>query len=269
MKSVASIRKITKAMKMVAASKMKQDVARLENGRFFGIRSVQDLFANETYLQKKQPTFKISKTMLVPITSDKGLCGGVNSAIIRETRQTIRQNRSGYKLFIVGEKAFAALQRPFPELLTQAVSAIQTPITFPTAASVAHQIQLNMTDDVDQITLVYNQFKNVVSQVVRRVDLLNKKNFLHQFRYVNKYDASEPDKEYAQHYLYEYYVSTALYHAMLNNFASETSSRMNAMENASKNAGQMLDKLTLDYNKARQAKITVELCEIISGAAAV
>jgi len=91
-------------MKMVAASKMKQDVARLENGKHFGIASVQDLFANETYLQKKQPIFKISKTMLVPITSDKGLCGGVNSAIIRETRTTIRANRSGFKLFILGEK---------------------------------------------------------------------------------------------------------------------------------------------------------------------
>ncbi|CAK88442.1 unnamed protein product (macronuclear) [Paramecium tetraurelia] len=69
--------------------------------------------------------------------------------------------------------------------------------------------------------------------------------------------------------MYEYYVATAFYHAMLNNFASETSSRMNAMENASKNAGEMLDKLTLEYNKVRQAKITVELCEIISGASAV
>jgi len=90
-----------------------------------------------------------------------------------------------------------------------------------------------------------------------------------KYLYNLRYDASEPDKEYAQHYLYEYYIATAMYHAMLNNFASETSSRMNAMENASKNAGQMLDKLTLEYNKVRQAKITVELCEIISGAAAV
>jgi F-type H+-transporting ATPase subunit gamma len=72
-----------------------------------------------------------------------------------------------------------------------------------------------------------------------------------------------------KHYLYEFYVSSSLYHALLNNFASETSSRMNAMENASKNAGEMLDKLTLQFNKARQAKITMELCEIISGASAV
>ncbi|CAK88441.1 unnamed protein product (macronuclear) [Paramecium tetraurelia] len=71
MKSVGSIRKITKAMKMVAASKMKQDVQRLENGKYFGVRSIQDLFANETYLQKKQLTFKINKTLLVPITSDQ------------------------------------------------------------------------------------------------------------------------------------------------------------------------------------------------------
>ena len=90
MKSVGSIRKITKAMKMVAASKMKQDVARLDNGKHFGIRSLQDLFNHETYLQKKQLNFKINKTLLVPITSDKGLCGGINSSIIRETRLIVR-----------------------------------------------------------------------------------------------------------------------------------------------------------------------------------
>ncbi|KAM3138545.1 hypothetical protein pb186bvf_009297 [Paramecium bursaria] len=268
MKSVGSIRKITKAMKMVAASKMKQDVARLENGKFFGVESVNELFANETYLQKRQPQFKINKTLLVPITSDKGLCGAVNSTIIREARNSIRANRSAFKLFLVGEKAYNAMIRPFPDLLTQSISQIATPINFPTAASVAHQIQLNATDDIDQITIIYNQFKNVVSQIIRRVDLLNKKNFLTNFRYVNKYDTSEPEKEYLQHFLYEYYIASAIYHALLNQFASETSSRMNAMENASKNAGEMLDKLTLEYNKARQAKITLELCEIISGAAA-
>ncbi|CAD8179707.1 unnamed protein product [Paramecium pentaurelia] len=269
MKSVGSIRKITKAMKMVAASKMKQDVQRLENGKHFGIRSIQDLFANETYLQKKQLTFKINKTLLVPITSDKGLCGGINSSIIRETRTVVRQNRNAYKLFLIGEKSLGALQRAFPELLTQAITAIQTPINFINSSSIAHQIQLNVTDDVDQISIIFNQFKNVVQQIVKRVDLLNRKNFIAQFRLVTKYDTAEPEKEFVQNYMYEYYVATAFYHAMLNSLASETSSRMNAMENASKNAGEMLDKLTLEYNKVRQAKITVELCEIISGASAV
>lgn len=84
-----------------------------------------------------------------------------------------------------------------------------------------------------------------------------------------KHDTSEPETEFAAQYFYDFYVATAFYNAILNNIASEQSARMNAMENASKNAGEILDALTLEYNKARQAKITMELCEIISGAAAV
>ncbi len=93
--------------------------------------------------------------------------------------------------------------------------------------------------------------------------------FIKSFKYVVKHDAEEPDLSHASQFFYEFYVNTMFYNAMLNNIASEQSSRMNAMENASKNAGEILDKLTLEYNKARQAKITMELCEIISGAACV
>lgn len=98
---------------------------------------------------------------------------------------------------------------------------------------------------------------------------MTKEEFLKSFRYVVKHDAEEPDLSHASHFFYEFYVNTMFYNALLNNTASEQSARMNAMENASKNAGEILEKLTLEYNKARQAKITMELCEIISGAAAV
>lgn len=98
---------------------------------------------------------------------------------------------------------------------------------------------------------------------------MNKKEFLESFKYVVRHDAEEPEMNHASHFFYEFYVATAFYNAILNNIASEQSARMNAMQNASKNAGQLLDGLTLEYNKARQAKITMELCEIISGAAAV
>lgn len=98
---------------------------------------------------------------------------------------------------------------------------------------------------------------------------MTKEDFLRSFKYVVKHDAEEPDLSHASHFFYEFYVNTMFYNALLNNTASEQSARMNAMENASKNAGEILNSLTLEYNKARQAKITMELCEIISGAAAV
>lgn len=104
MKSVSSIKKITKALKMVAASKMKQDVSRLDMGRHFGVQSVQTMLANESYLQKRKTNPVIKRTLLVPFTSDKGLCGGINSGIVRDCRAQIRANRQGFKLFIVGEK---------------------------------------------------------------------------------------------------------------------------------------------------------------------
>lgn len=96
---------------------------------------------------------------------------------------------------------------------------------------------------------------------------MRREEFLAQFKFVTKHDPDDMTQH--GHLFYDFYLSSIFYHAFLNNAASEQSSRMNAMENASKNAGEILDKLTLEYNKARQAKITMELCEIISGAAAV
>lgn len=268
MKSVNSIKKITKAMKMISATKMKIDVARLDKGKNFGINSVTQLFNNDPYLQKKKPVVSIKKTLLVPCTSDRGLCGGINSGIIREIKSIVHPDRSAYKIVVIGEKGTAALARPMPDLLYQSINEIQSPINFPLISSVS-QALIRASEDCDNIIVVFNKFKTVISSVVTRMDIMPRKVFLNNFKYVVRYDTSEPDKDWARYYFYEFYVATKLYHALLNNIASEQSARMNAMENASKNAGEMLDKLTLSYNKARQARITMELVEIISGAAAV
>lgn len=161
-----------------------------------------------------------------------------------------------------------ALSRFFPDIMEHAITHVQTPLNFPTASSIAYQV-LEHSKDCDRIILVYNEFKNVISQILRRSEVMTKEEFLKSFKYVVKHDAEEPDLSHAAHFFYEFYVNTMFYNALLNNIASEQSARMNAMENASKNAGEILNSLTLEYNKARQAKITMELCEIISGAAAV
>lgn len=121
--------------------------------------------------------------------------------------------------------------------------------------------------DCDRTLLIFNEYKNVISQIQRKVEVMNRNEFVQTFKYVTKHD---PDAMVQfTDLFYDFYISSIFYNAFLNNIASEQSSRMNAMENASKNAGEILETLTLDYNKARQAKITMELCEIISGAAAV
>ena len=268
MKAIESIGKITKAMKMVAASKMRTDVNRLESGKNFGKSCVPKILNNESYLQKKINPQPPKKTLLVPITSDKGLCGGLNSSVVREVKQMVAENRNLYKIMCVGDKGTVALQRPCADLLFQSVSEVATPLNFPQAASIAHLIAQN-AEDCDNIVILYSHFKNVISSVVTPVSLLSPKKFLAEFNYANKHDMKEPEKDLSKHYYYELYLASQIYSSLLNNIASEQSARMSAMENASKNANEILDKLTLKFNKERQAKITMELCEIISGASAI
>ena len=123
-----------------------------------------------------------------------------------------------------------------------------------------------LSNNYDNIVLIYNEFINTISQKLRRITLISRPHFLKRFELMVKYDLSEPDTEYAKNYFFEFYLASNIYYAMLNNAASEQASRMNAMENATKNAGEIINALTLKYNKARQARITMELIEIISGA---
>lgn len=268
MKSVSSIQKITKAMKMVAASKMKADLVRLEAGKEFGIRTVQNIFANESYLQKKKGELPPAKrTLVVPITSDRGLCGGVNSGIVREVKTMVKENRGAYRIFVVGEKGTSALSRPFPDIFLSSISECSYPINFTITSSIAHQLTTTAAEEgCDRILVVYNEFKSAISTIIKKMEFMNAKEFSNSFKHVVRHDTEEPDKDFAKFYYHELYVAGQFYHAILQNAASEQSARMNAMENASKNAKEMLEKLSLNYNKARQAKITMELVEIISGA---
>jgi F-type H+-transporting ATPase subunit gamma len=155
MKAVESIKKITKAMKMVAASKMKQDVGRLEKAKAFGVTTVDRIIADESYVQKKRAAPAVKKTMLVPITSDKGLCGGTNSNIVREVKHMVKENRSAYKVFVVGDKGSIALSRPLPDVMEYAITNVGTPLNFPTAAAIAAQV-LSQSRDCERVLLVYN-----------------------------------------------------------------------------------------------------------------
>lgn len=125
---------------------------------------------------------------------------------------------------------------------------------------------LNAPYEWDALWILYNEYINSISTRIRKVEIMNRKRFVKIFKLVTKYEISEPEPEFSAHHYYELYVASQLYHTILQNSACEQSARMNAMENASKNAGDILNRLTLVYNKARQARITMELVEIISGA---
>ena len=268
-KSVSSIAKITKAMKMVSSSKMRADLVRLEGGKDFGHESIEKIIKSDNYIQKKIQGSSSNKKLYVPFTSDKGLCGGINSTIIREIRSTIKQNgleNSG--LYIVGDKGITGLSRQFSDIVKRGVHELNIPMNYATASSISHDIIVH-SEGFDKIVLVYNVYKSAITSVLTKTELLTREKFLDYMSFGKAYFLKNPDKQTVNPALYDLYISSNFYYAILNSLAAEQSARMGAMENASKNAKEIVEKLKLQYNKARQARITMELVEIISGASAV
>jgi F-type H+-transporting ATPase subunit gamma len=251
---------------------MKADLTRLENGKEFAYASIDKVFKSDLTMQRKTQGLVVGggKTLVVPITSDRGLCGAINSGLIREIKYKISHspNRSIYNIFTIGEKGTAALLRPFPDLVKGSISDVATPLNYPTVCSISQQITQNSVG-FDKIVIYFNEFKSAIKTVIKELEVHPREKFLEYMKNMKLYKKPLPDKNTYSPALYELYISSNLYHAYLNNLASEQSARMTAMENASKNAKELAEKLRLDYNKARQARITMELVEIISGAAAV
>ena len=188
-KSVMSIEKITKAMKMVAASKMRGELKRLEDGRSFGYKSVDMMFKSDQYLQRKAPLADThdQSELLVPLSSDKGLCGGINSNVVRELKTYLKdKNRSKVKILPVGEKGSAAMIRPFPDMIKNSISDIGSPCNYPTIMAIADQVQ-RQAEGYDKIVVYYNEFKSAISQVIRRMELMPKKRFIDTMKFSRLY----------------------------------------------------------------------------------
>ena len=228
------------------------------------------MFKSDQYLQRKAPLADLHdcSEFLVPLSSDKGLCGGINSTVVRELKAYVKdKNRAKIGIMPVGEKGSLGMIRPFPDLIKYSISDIGSPSNYPTVMGIADQVQRN-SEGYDKIIVYYNEFKTAISQVIRRMELMPRKRFLETMKFSRLYSQKLPDKNTSNPALYELYLTSNLWIACLNNAASEQSARMGAMENASKNAREIVSKLNLQYNKARQARITMELVEIISGASA-
>lgn len=251
---------------------MRAELQRLESGRDFAYASIDKMLKSDLIMQRKTQGLTVGggKTMIVAITSDRGLCGAINSGLIRDIKSRLGPtvNRSIYSIFSIGEKGTSALLRPFPDLVKNSISEVNTPLNYPTVASIAQQISAASAGH-DKVVIFYNEFKSAIKTIIRDLELLPREKFLEYMKHMKLYKTPIPDKNTTSHALYDLYVSSNLYHAYLNNIASEQSARMTAMENASKNAKELVEKLRLEYNKARQARITMELVEIISGASVV
>ena len=278
-KSVKSTQKITKAMKMVAAAKLRKAQENAERGRPYS-RKMQNIILNLTKsINDPQNAPKLlvgngkDQTYLcLVLTADRGLCGGFNSNICKLAKnnfQKILSEGKELKIITVGSKGFDQIKREYGKYVIKKFSfKDKKQITFVEAETVGTEIiDLFNNNQFDKCILFYNNFKNVITQIPQAQQIIpaeekiltkdNEETYSYEF---------EPDEDEILEDLLPKNISTQVFKAFLENAASEQGSRMTAMDNATRNAGELVDKLTINYNRSRQASITKELIEIISGA---
>ncbi len=284
--SVKATQKITKAMQMVAAAKLRRAQEAAEAARPYAERMdsvLANLNARVTDKTGASPllvgTGKEDVHLLVVATAERGLCGGFNSNIVRLARNhahdLIKQNKT-VKILCVGRKGFDQLKGEFSSEIIDTIDLKEVKqVGFVNAEAIADRLlALFGENDFDVCTLFFSEFKSVISQVPTALQLIPAK--LPE-KEDNKTEANtgaqaayeyEPDEEEILKDLLPRNVATQIFRGLLENAASEQGARMTAMDNATRNAGDMIDKLTLHYNRTRQAQITKELIEIVSGAEA-
>ena len=279
--SVKSTKKITSAMKMVAAAKLKRAQDNAEKTRPYA-RKMSEI-VNSLVENNKSKEFKFSEKktkknrniLLIVCSADRGLCGGFNGSIIKFSKKLSEKmiNDGGRVSYIfVGKKAYQSLQRFCGESILDFFSDIANPsIKFELASSIRDKIlELFLNDSMDECHLIYTEFKSAISQTVQSLKLLplNALETKDNNNSNKSYDF-EPSEEEILNEIIPKNIAIQIHTALLENLASEQGSRMTAMDNATRNANDMIDNLTLFYNRSRQALITKELIEIISGAEAV
>ena len=277
-KSVKSTQKITKAMKMVAAAKLRKAQENAEKGRPYS-QKMQNIILNLTRSisdPQNAPkllvgTGKDQTHLCVVLTADRGLCGGFNSNICKLAKSNFKEILSqgkNLKIITVGSKGLDQIKREYEKYIVNKFSfKDKKQITFKEAEIIGNEIiNLFKKNEFDKCILFYNNFKNVITQIPQAQQIVpadktslkkDEDNLSYEF---------EPEEDEILEDLLPKNISTQVFRAFLENAASEQGSRMTAMDNATRNAGDLVDKLTINYNRSRQASITKELIEIISGA---
>jgi F-type H+-transporting ATPase subunit gamma len=281
--SVKSTQKITAAMKMVAAAKFRRAQEQALAARPYAERMARVLGSLTAAVSGGDGPALMSGTgkdqvqLVIVAGSDRGLCGGFNSTIVRGARQFIRQllaEGKTVKILCVGRKARDQLRRDFAKLIIETIDEVgKKRLSFADATRVTDRVlALFEAGEFDVATIFYNRFKSAISQIVTKQQLIpfpveatgdapaDQSGAIYEF---------EPDEQEILADLLPRNLAIQLFRALLENAASEQGARMTAMDNATRNAGDMIKKLTLQYNRQRQASITKELIEIISGAEAI
>tara|TARA_B100000123_G_scaffold269441_1_gene245550 strand:- start:13 stop:897 length:885 start_codon:yes stop_codon:yes gene_type:complete len=279
--SVKSTQKITKAMKMVATAKLRKAQENAEKGRPYSERMNNIILNLSSGISDRENSSKLligtgkdDIHLCVVLTADRGLCGGFNTNIIKKAKSFFEKiNKEGKKLKIitVGMKGYDQLKRNYKESIIEKISFKDSKNVNYFDADKVGKMVLEMFEkgEFDVCSIFYNRFKNVMTQIPQKQQIIpleaeestEEKDTKDEINY-----EFEPDEDEILSNLLPKNISTQIFKAMLENSASEQGSRMTAMDNATRNAGELVDKLSIEYNRSRQAAITKELIEIISGA---
>ena len=276
--SVKSTQKITKAMKMVAAAKLRRAQEGAEKGRPYSDRMNNIILNLSKNINDKENAPKLLSGsgkdevhLCVVMTSDRGLCGGFNSNIIKKAKsyfQKMNDEGKKIKIITVGSKGYDQLKRLYENDILEKISFKESKNANYFDAEKVGKIIIEKFEkkEFDVCVIFYNQFKNVITQIPQEQQIIPLKTSEAENNSIIDNYEFEPEEDEILSNLLPKNISTQIFKAMLENSASEQGSRMSAMDNATRNAGEMVDKLTIEYNRSRQAAITKELIEIISGA---
>ncbi len=274
-RSVKNTQQITKAMKMVAAAKLRRAQERIYAARPYaaGLREVLQSVVSRVDPDKHPllaPREQERNVLVVVVSSDKGLAGAFNANVLKATMNLIRERSwENVELLPIGRKASDFFKRRTIKMRRQAPHVMQA-LSLDTARELADSIVTGyLNGELDAVYVVFNEFRSIISQVVHVEKLLPIERLLNEKQEANPVEyLFEPDPEQILSELLPKHIEFQLYRILLESAAAEQGARMTAMEAATKNASDMIDALTLNYNRIRQAAITKEIIEIVSGAAA-
>ena len=277
-KSVKSTQKITKAMKMVAAAKLRKAQENAEKGRPYSEKMHNIILNLSNSITDKENAPKLlvgtdneKVHLCIVLTADRGLCGGFNTNIVKKAKfffEKIESEGKSLKVITVGSKGYDQLKRIYGNQIIKKISFKDSKVANYLDAEIVGKkiIELFRKNEFDICTIFYNQFKNVITQIPQEQQIIPLKSSEVKENLVDDNYEFEPEEDEILSNLLPKNISTQIFKAMLENSASEQGSRISAMDSATRNAGELVDKLTINYNRSRQEAITKELIEIISGA---
>jgi F-type H+-transporting ATPase subunit gamma len=281
LRSVRNTRKITKAMELVAAAKLRRAETRIEAVRPYAERMRELMIGTARATPARGfPLLEARETVqsvaILPLTGDRGLAGAFNAQIIRRALQVERDVRSGgadVRWVVVGKKGRSTLRFRRYEIEQAWIDFTDRPVYADAVAISKKLADLFVEREVDRVVVVYNHYVSPLTQTVSVEDVLPIPRTLLEEEEKSAYEIAlegdfiyEPEPEEILGRLLPTYLETTIYRALLESAASEHGARMTAMRNASKNAGELIDRLTLDMNRARQSEITQEILEVVAGA---